>query len=119
MTDPQQREWPAFAVVATDMGPAFALDGTYVDWGSHSERNWDDSSPYIHRDAARMWANAIVGAHAMAMCQAWQHFRDFLNGTPEQWAEREQAAYEQGFEIGYLRGVGGAPPEPGKYGVAP
>ena len=41
------------------------------DWLADTEDCADPcwSKPYIHRDAAR----------------AWQHVRDFLNGSPEEW----------------------------------
>ena len=48
-----------------------------------------DAHPYLHRDAAR----------------AWQAFRDFLNGTAEEWAEREADAYADGENDGFDRGV--------------
>lgn len=97
MTDQQQREWPAF--VYQDGGDIDRNSFAYWSDGEEPSGGYADSviAPYIHRDAARIWANAIVGAQAMAMCQAWQHFRAFLDGTPEQWAEREQAAYQRGW----------------------
>jgi hypothetical protein len=37
--------------------------------------------------------------------RAWQALRDFLNGTPEQWAEREADAYADGENDGYDRAM--------------
>lgn len=57
--------------------------------------------------------------NAFEACRAWQHFRAFLDGTPEQWAEREQAAYQKGVTEGFDRGLGVGLSAPPHYGVAP
>lgn len=69
---------------------------------------------YIHRDAARAWAGLWAwlsfGVVERPMCggcefrdlsteircQAWQEFRDFLDGTPEQWQQTAYNAYIEG-----------------------
>ena len=71
--------------MASEWPFAWCLGGGQAGWDPSMEPEYDDaephSVPYIHRDAAR----------------AWQAFRDFLNGTPKEWARH---ALDQ-----YLRGV--------------
>lgn len=46
------------------------------------------------------------GRHRAEECaRAWQALRDFLNGTAEEWAEREADAYADGENDGFDRGV--------------
>lgn len=68
---------------------AWRLGGGQAGWDRSMEPEYDDaephSVPYIHRDAAR----------------AWQAFRDFLNGTPEQWHYKCVWSYDRGYADGY------------------
>lgn len=85
-----------------------------------------DCAPYIHRDAARAWAGfamwcmcsrafdfdmayngGYLCGHSDAV--AWQHFIDWLNGSVEQWAQREADAYAEGENDGFDRGLRLAP----------
>jgi len=66
-------DWPVFM----DLGRTSAGEYGLYDASDY----WREDFGYVHVDAAR----------------AWQAFRDFLNGTPKEWARH---ALDQ-----YLRGV--------------
>ena len=61
-------------------------------WAGHHEPEHDSGrgkdEPYVHRDAAR----------------AWQAFRDWLDGTPEQWARAVSMAWQAGRDQGIRAG---------------
>lgn len=61
----------------------------------HMVRIEDDCDDCVTYGGPGVWETA----------RAWQAFRDFLNGTPEQWAEREADAYAEGENDGFDRGV--------------
>ena len=78
-------EWPAWVVLydprdrgATD--PYEAFDHPWS-WRLSLEK---ESGMYLHRDAAR----------------AWQAFRDWCDGTAEQWQARAVKAYNRGLLAG-------------------
>ena len=77
-------EWPAVVTVNIDNAWSFRIPTWAMEADPH-----EMASVYLHRDAAR----------------AWQAFRDWLNGTPEQWEEREADAYAEGENDGFDRGV--------------
>ena len=80
-------EWPAWVVLyaaydkAADSYEAFSLSDDNWPWRVSLEK---ESGMYLHRDAAR----------------AWQAFRDWCDGTAEQWQARAVKAYNRGLLAG-------------------
>lgn len=78
--------------MASEWPFAWNLGGGQSVWDFSMEPECDetetDSVPYIHRDAAR----------------AWQAFRDWCDGTAEQWMRRlvihGRASFTEGVEFG-------------------
>ena len=47
------------------------------------------------------WSDCAACYRSVARFHAWQAFRDFLNGTPEQWQARCVDAFDKGYEDGF------------------
>lgn len=45
------------------------------------------------------WSDCDVCCSTSVRYRAWQAFRDFLNGAPEQWQAHSMAALERGYAM--------------------
>jgi len=109
-------EWPAFLSVSGDDATDLSFDEPPA-WGMHHEY----AEPflrkrfecYIHRESARAWAGLAMwcmcphptdvyyaGLAENTRCQVWQALRDWLNGSPEQWEDKCDNAFQRGVYAG-------------------
>lgn len=84
-------EWPN--IVWLSMNQAHADSADQYSWDEDDEpfshgANHGRIGIYLHRDAAR----------------AWQAFRDFLNGTADQWIKKVSHAEHRGYNEGWKDG---------------